>query len=76
MHTPNKFQASTLLLSIQLSPVIFSLDRGQNTKDMAEFSYRICYDHNFLHNAAINLIFDQWSTIFPILAGWDQMSDG
>ena len=37
---------------------IYGLERAQNKKDMAEFSELICFDHNFLPNAVINLIFD------------------
>ena len=61
---------------------IYGPERAQNTKDMAKFSKLICFDHNFLPNAVINLIFqlviyncpnllidisfDMWSTLFLI----------
>ena len=38
---------------------IYGPERAQNTKDMAKFSELICFDHNFLPNAVINLIFGQ-----------------
>ena len=36
---------------------IYGPERAQNTKDMAKFSEPICFDHKFLPNAVINLIF-------------------
>ena len=45
---------------------IYSPERAQNTKDMTDIFELICFDHNFLPNAVINLIFDMWSTLFLI----------
>ena len=38
---------------------IYGPEFAQNTKNMAKFSELICFDHNFLPNAVINLIFQQ-----------------
>ena len=38
---------------------IYGPERAQNTKDMAKFPELICFDHNFLSNAVIKLIFPQ-----------------
>ena len=47
---------------------IYGPERAQNTKDMAEFVELICFDHNFLPNAEINLSFGQVSYTFPNLS--------
>ena len=47
---------------------IYGPEGAQNTKDMAKFSELICFDHNFLTNAKINLIFQQMIYTFPNLS--------
>ena len=47
---------------------IYGPERAQNTKDMAKFSKLICFDHNFLPNAVINLIFQLVIYNFPNLS--------
>ena len=44
---------------------IYDPERAQNTKDMADFSELLCFDHNFLPNAVIILIF--WPVIYNFL---------
>ena len=47
---------------------IYGPERAQNTKDMAEFSELICFDHNFLPIAVINVNFRQVIYNFPNLS--------
>ena len=47
---------------------IHSPERSQNTKDTAKFLELIYFDHNFLPNAVINLIFGQVIYTFPKLS--------
>ena len=46
----------------------YGLEQAQNTMDMAKFSKRIYFDHNFLPNAVINLIFQLVIYNFPNLS--------
>ena len=47
---------------------IYGPERAQNTKNMAKFFELICFDHNFLPNAVINLIFQLVIYNFPNLS--------
>ena len=64
----HKDQLWTHLGSASSGGAIYGLERAQNTKDMAKFSELICFDHNFLPNAKINLIFQQMIYTFPNLS--------
>ena len=47
---------------------IYGPEPAQNTKDMANFSELICYEHNFLPNAVMNLI------IWPVIYNFPNLS--
>ena len=64
----HKDQPLTPLGSACSGVAIYGPERAQNTKDMAEFSELICFDHNFLPIAVINVNFRQVIYNFPNLS--------
>ena len=61
-------QLWTHLGSVYPGMAIYDPEYAQNTKDMANFSKPICFDHNFLPNAVIYLIFQLVIYNFPNLS--------
>ena len=46
-----------ILSSLTTGVAIYDPKRAQNTNDMVNCSELICFDHNFIPNIVINLIF-------------------